>query len=226
MKSSAKLYFKGSTRVRILNGIHADNGSTIAPLRGSGTAATDVIFFVESANSGSISSYAVNISPKSSVAGTIYAPNGTIFISQETNASGAYLGKSITIGSSVQVSLASAFNVLNRPSAENGVENLAETSGAEGVPETYDLGQNYPNPFNPSTTISYALPEQGHVSLIVYDALGREVTRLVDNVESEGYHSIQWSGVNSAGSQVSTGVYFYRLQAGDFNQIRKMVLVK
>jgi hypothetical protein len=124
------------------------------------------------------------------------------------------------------VSLASAFNVLNRPSAENGVENLAETSGAEGVPETYDLGQNYPNPFNPSTTISYALPEQGHVSLIVYDALGREVTRLVDNVESEGYHSIQWSGVNSAGSQVSTGVYFYRLQAGDFNQIRKMVLVK
>ena len=88
-------------------------------------------------------------------------------------------------------------------------------------PASYMLWQNYPNPFNPSTIISYSLPVSGDVKLIIYNILGEEVIRLVDRFQSEGIHNTTWEA-----SGVSTGIYFYRLQVGDFTQTRKMVLLK
>ena len=90
-----------------------------------------------------------------------------------------------------------------------------------GLPAEYTLSQNYPNPFNPETIITYALPSPREVSLIIYDIRGRNVAQLVNGLMPAGYHSAVWDA-----SRFSSGIYFYRIQAGDFVQTRKMVLLK
>jgi hypothetical protein len=97
-------------------------------------------------------------------------------------------------------------------------------SGA--VPRWFVLRQNQPNPFNPTTTISYDLPEQSDVTLIIYDMRGREVTTLQKQKKPAGHYEIQWSGADALGNQISTGIYFARLQAGDFSKTIKMVYLK
>ena len=94
------------------------------------------------------------------------------------------------------------------------------------IPTDYELAQNYPNPFNPVTTIAYALPEAGTISLVIYDLSGKEVIRWEEEINRAGYFRKIWNGTNYAGNKVSTGIYFYRLQAGDFVRTRKMVLLK
>lgn len=88
-------------------------------------------------------------------------------------------------------------------------------------PTSYFLGQNYPNPFNPKTTINYQLPTTSHVTLKVFDLLGREVATLVDEPTEAGEHAVQFDG-----RELSSGVYFYRMQAGAFTQTRTLVLAK
>ncbi len=101
-------------------------------------------------------------------------------------------------------------------------------SGPANLPKMYSLAQNVPNPFNPSTTISYSVPEgvSVQVSLKVYDIRGRQVSTLVNEVREPGTYTVFWDGTDEAGRQVASGVYFYRMQAGDFVQTRKMVLLK
>jgi len=98
-------------------------------------------------------------------------------------------------------------------------------SSAPGVvadaPSEYMLAQNYPNPFNPTTVVSYQLPVTSGVRLVVYDMLGREVSVLADGRQEAGVHKVRFDGMN-----LSSGVYFYRLMAGDFIQTRKLVLLK
>ena len=89
------------------------------------------------------------------------------------------------------------------------------------TPSTYSLTQNYPNPFNPTTTISFSLPEQSNVKVVIYDALGNQVDVITDEVKSAGTHSVNWNAVNFA-----SGIYFYKLEAGNFVQARKMILMK
>jgi photosystem II stability/assembly factor-like uncharacterized protein len=96
------------------------------------------------------------------------------------------------------------------------------------TPGSYALLQNYPNPFNPSTTINYQLPTNSHVTLKVYDMLGREVATLVNEVQDAGFKSVTFNASNlPAGRQgLASGVYLYRLTAGSFVSTRKMVVVK
>ncbi len=89
------------------------------------------------------------------------------------------------------------------------------------LPTQYKLEQNYPNPFNPATTIEYELPSSAHVQLRVYDLLGREVTTLVNEVQTAGYHSVVFDA-----SKLASGVYFYSLEAGKFTQTRRMLLIR
>ncbi len=89
------------------------------------------------------------------------------------------------------------------------------------LPEVFLLSQNYPNPFNPETNIDYALPVEGMVRLEVYNMLGQLVTTLFDEYQSAGAHSASWNA-----SGMPTGVYFYRINAGQFSAVRKMVLMK
>jgi len=94
------------------------------------------------------------------------------------------------------------------------------------LPNTYKLYQNFPNPFNPSTTIQFDLPMQGQVKLRIYDVLGKEINRVVDGVYSGGIHSIRWDGKSDAGIHVSSGIYFVRLESGNFVDTKKIVLMK
>jgi len=89
------------------------------------------------------------------------------------------------------------------------------------IPLSPSLGQNYPNPFNPATIISYQLTANSFVTLKIYDELGREVAKLVNEQESPGSHSVRWDGGN-----FSSGLYFYELTAGSFHDVKKMVLMK
>jgi hypothetical protein len=96
------------------------------------------------------------------------------------------------------------------------------TNNNNNLPTAYNLYQNYPNPFNPITTIKYDIPNKSNVTLIVYDLLGREVTRLVNNeMKNAGRYEIKWNANNYA-----SGVYIYSIQAGDYVSVKKMVLVK
>lgn len=89
------------------------------------------------------------------------------------------------------------------------------------LPKEFALSQNYPNPFNPTTTIKYDLPKESHVTLTMYNILGQEVITLVNEDLKAGYQSVQWNAGN-----VASGVYFYRLQAGDFVQTKKLLLLR
>ena len=83
------------------------------------------------------------------------------------------------------------------------------------------LHPNYPNPFNPSTTISFKLPIESNVSLVVYDQLGQEITELIDRKLKAGYHEIDFKNIS-----LSSGIYFYRIKAGDYVKTKKMILMK
>ena len=99
------------------------------------------------------------------------------------------------------------------------VNNLSNVINS--VPKTYELSQNYPNPFNPVTNIKYQLPKDGLVTLKVYDITGREIAKLVNEVKQAGFYTASFNGSNFA-----SGVYFYRIQSGDFIQVKRMVLIK
>jgi len=91
----------------------------------------------------------------------------------------------------------------------------------ERLPQEPQLFQNYPNPFNPATTIRYALPQRAHVMLNVFNTLGQQVATLVDAAEEPGEHSVKFDG-----SGLASGVYFYRLRAGDYMATKKLMVVR
>jgi hypothetical protein len=118
--------------------------------------------------------------------------------------------------------LVSAANVvidlLQNSLLKSGITELAKN---EEIPDVYELEQNYPNPFNPSTVIRYGVPEDAKVTLAVYDILGSKVAELVNGNVAAGIHEVVFDASN-----LSSGIYFYRLSAGSFTQINKMLLLK
>ena len=94
------------------------------------------------------------------------------------------------------------------------------------IPEQFILYSNYPNPFNPVTTIRYDLSKESLVDITIYDMRGNVVNNLVDANQSSGYKSVQWNATNNQGEPVSAGVYLYKIQAGDFVDTKKMILLK
>jgi len=108
----------------------------------------------------------------------------------------------------------------------SGELNLEMAKEHASTPERFSLSQNYPNPFNPETEISYALPNGCRVELLVYNLLGQRVRTLVDEYQAAGHKSVHWDGTDEDGNQVASGVYFYRIEAGQFTDARKMILMK
>jgi hypothetical protein len=104
---------------------------------------------------------------------------------------------------------------------DGGVILGVEEPTAPDLPKVFALQQNYPNPFNPSTTIRYGLPQRSQVSLTVSNTLGQQVATLVQGEKEAGYHEVRFEA-----SRLSSGVYFYRIQAGDFVQARKLLLLR
>ena len=139
------------------------------------------------------------------------------------------------------IGLQYVFNELYDPTANELVNGIAikfttaqpnvVSVGEDGeanqlIPADYSLNQNYPNPFNPETRISYSIPEPGFVKLSIYDINGTLIKVLQEGNRSAGRYEAIWDGKNSFGSKVGSGVYFYRLQANSFVQVKKMILLK
>jgi len=103
---------------------------------------------------------------------------------------------------------------------------LASNDEINQLPHAFNLYNNYPNPFNPVTTLRYDLPEDALVNITIYDMMGRVVSNLVSSQQRAGYKSVQWSATNNTGQPVSAGLYLYTIEAGEFRQTKKMVLLK
>ena len=96
----------------------------------------------------------------------------------------------------------------------------------EPLGSEFRLGKNYPNPFNPSTSFKYFIPKDEIIDIRIFDLNGKVVKNLVKDKNRVGHNSVQWDATNDQGQKVSAGVYIYSLEAGDFSQARKMVLLK
>lgn len=105
----------------------------------------------------------------------------------------------------------------------DGTENLSDVIEVDYsmIPKVFSLSQNYPNPFNPTTTIKFDIPKEVKVTLKMYDMLGAEVATLVDEVMKPGYYKYEWNA-----SQFASGVYFYRISAGNFISSKKLILLR
>ena len=99
-------------------------------------------------------------------------------------------------------------------------------SGGSEIPTSFELSQNYPNPFNPETKIEFALPQMSYVNLTVTNLLGQHVSTLVNQLLPSGVKTVVWRGTDDGGRMMPSGVYFYRIQSRDLQQVRRMVLVR
>lgn len=113
------------------------------------------------------------------------------------------------------------YKIVPRDDSDFGVITNDVLEHSPGIPGEFLLGQNYPNPFNPSTTIQFALPKSEHVTVKIYSVLGQELETLVNGVQPAGTYTMRFDA-----SRFTSGVYFYRLQAGQFSQTKKMLLIK
>jgi photosystem II stability/assembly factor-like uncharacterized protein len=144
--------------------------------------------------------------------------NGMSWIADDTRFTNPHIAALIAVGSDLYAGT-SGSGVWKRPLSEMIIDNVEPL--LKELPTQYVLNQNYPNPFNPTTTISYQLPTQSHVTLKVFDMLGRDVATLVNSVEQPGFKSVNFNANN-----LVSGVYFYRLQAGNYMQTKKLLLLR
>ena len=123
---------------------------------------------------------------------------------------------------------------VNGASCEFGLDDIYWSGGGEvlkisnsnSISDRFLLNDNYPNPFNPSTIINYNIPENDFVKITIYDMMGRAVKTLVNGSQTAGYKSVQWNATNDRNEPVSAGLYLYTIQAGEFRQTKKMLLLK
>ncbi|MFH2055060.1 MAG: FlgD immunoglobulin-like domain containing protein, partial [bacterium] len=113
-----------------------------------------------------------------------------------------------------------------RSLVETSLAAAEEITGEAQLPTAFSLEQNYPNPFNPATTIRYTLRRSGDVQLDIFNVLGQQVRHLVVDNQPAGTHEIEWNGRDNGNRELPSGVYFYRLSAGEFTQSKKMLLLK
>ncbi len=249
---NADLRFLAPTTLLIRGQLSLDQGSSFGPASGSGIDASDILVYVEGRN-GRLghghdddegddeeddaegrnlrkSPRAAKIGVRVSFQGNLYAPNGTVHLRQGSAAVGSFIAQDLIVGVRVQVAAQSGWNtpgVIYQPQAPAALAKLAGAAGEAGVlPEGAGLRANYPNPFNPSTAIPYVLVEIAPVKLSVYNVLGQQVRVLVDQLQVPGTYTVSWDGQDATGLQAAGGVYFYRLQAGEHIQVRKMLFAK
>jgi FlgD Ig-like domain len=112
------------------------------------------------------------------------------------------------------------------PDFQGGSVALDSRTPAVNLPAEFALSQNVPNPFNPTTIVAYDLPKDAQVNLDIYNVLGQHVKTLVNEMQRAGRQTVTWDGTDNSGSSVASGVYFYKLRAGDFTDTKKMVMLK
>jgi predicted acyltransferase (DUF342 family) len=165
------------------------------------------------------------IGKEARILGTIIAADAHVFLDDEVSFKGAICAEKITVDKEVVFLHHSSTTSLPK-AAPRYEEDAKEDVRLTSVPSDFELSQNYPNPFNPSTTITFALPNAGDVSLKVYNLRGQLVATLHQGAMAAGRHQILWDGKDARGQQVATGVYVYRLEADGFVATKKLTLMK
>ncbi len=174
-------------------------------------------------------STAANWGREAYLLGSFNAPNAVVTLVKNTQLRGSICAKEILVSNDC------LFLHHDSPGSLPGPGNLPKSSFDEDEqPATnneqpvisYQLEQNYPNPFNPTTTISFALPEAGEVSLAIYNTNGQLVKRLIAGEMNAGQHNLTWDATSERGERVASGVYLYVIKAGEFTAQRKLVLMK
>jgi predicted CXXCH cytochrome family protein len=153
-----------------------------------------------------------------------FTPSGTPLA---TTADVQYIDGAVTVGQTYYYKV-TAYDFSGNESGSSNEANVLATSvgTGNGLPTVFALRQNHPNPFNPTTNIQYDVPEAAHVTILVYNSLGMLVTRLVDQQQPAGSYSIQWDGKDQGGNNVASGIYFYKMEAGSFTAMKKMLFIK
>ena len=210
LKKKADLIFGAAVEIRVDDKLQVKKQGYVGPDAGSGIDASDVIFYISGDDD------AAKLEEKVDFYGTIYAPYGEVELKKEVFAAGAFLALEVEIDKECELSLDSYFggSGLARSDFHSFEDRIA-------IPETFTLNQNYPNPFNPATTISYGIPVDSDVSIIVYDLQGREVQRLVNEFQYAGNHEVHFTAEN-----LSSGTYLYVVKTTDHQKTSKMVYLK
>ena len=179
---------------------------------------------VDTSNSVYVTGYSSDITADRSLIETIkYDSDGEKMwlLEEGSNTRNWVYGIEVDDSSNIYLVYASAAMTFSAITTVKYAQNIVAVRDEEFIPAKYSLSQNHPNPFNPMTTISYTLLHSGDVTLIIYNLLGKEIARLVDGFQQAGEHNIAWNATN-----ISSGIYFYRLHSGDFTETKKMVLLK
>ena len=221
--NGAKLLFNASTEILITGKFDTDVNCYVGPSNGSTINASDIVFYVAgiNGNNGNLGAIpkAAQVGLNNVIFANFYVPNGTLWLRGSSEATGSLIGKDVIVGLNVKVSQESAFDGSSLAKLGSWQNNQGDPFSQ--VPEQFELSQNFPNPFNPSTVITWQLPMDSHVTLKVYDVLGNEITTLVNEEKQAGVFEVEFSA-----SDLSSGVYFYKIEAGDFVQTKKMVLLR
>jgi hypothetical protein len=209
--------------VWISNAITADAFSvSVAPDSGSGKARVNLTWDIAEGVAGGSNAtiqFGWMASEENAAFASDRAGNAKIFNLADTTeaGSGAYSGQ---FSSEPYTLSRGGFTSFGRLAVGN-FTGPTSVDGKDGLPTVFALEQNYPNPFNPTTLIRYDLPEARHVTINIYDALGRQVTELVNRDQVAGFHKAEWNALG-----VASGVYFYRIVAGNFVEVKKMMLIR
>jgi hypothetical protein len=132
----------------------------------------------------------------------------------------------IGAGSTHRSNEGSSINIGWQPTLKHDIPTDVDIVDDVVLPSAFQLSQNYPNPFNPNTNIEYSIPTRSHVKIEIVNLLGQKVRTLIDESKPAGEHQVIWDGNDSNGQSVSSGIYFYRLRAGDSVESKKMILLK
>ncbi len=223
-----EMVFDDSGAMRIAGKVETHQSVTIGPSDAASADASDFVLYVEGINGTNGGLFekpaAVDIGKGSDLHVNMFAPNGSIVMNELVYATGAFLAKDVWLERNVSITLDSHWApsmVQPAVAAETATDNLQLDATEAALPEEYALTQNYPNPFNPVTTIPFSLPEAGHVTLKVYDMLGRLVDTLIDRELNAGYHDASFDA-----RSYPSGAYIYRLEVNNFASVKKMMLVK
>ncbi|MBN1466510.1 T9SS type A sorting domain-containing protein [candidate division KSB1 bacterium] len=150
-------------------------------------------------------------------------------IAQVAAAEQEYMDRTIAYGNVYYyrvIAVDSANNVSEFSDPVRILVDIQSSSATAAFPAEFKLEQNHPNPFNPTTTLTYSVAEPAHVSLVIYDVLGRKIRSLVEEHKAPGIHTKIWDARDELGNAVTTGLYFARFVAGSYAETRRLVLEK
>ncbi len=214
----------GPVNVNVVNSLDFDKQMKV--MTSAGDAGSSLVTFT------TLQESRLTIGERARVAGTIIAPEAAIRLSKNSRFKGSICAEEIVVLQGAVFLPHSSSTPL--PTIQNipDFEDIDTEETATPVVTDYELVGNYPNPFNPSTTISFAMPEAGRVTLKIFSETGQLVRTLLDGEKSPGQHNVSWNGRNDAGAAVASGMYFYQIvmqkQNGEvaFTETRRMTLVK